>query len=100
MPNVLIEAAALGRPVVATDVEGVREVVIDGRTGFVTPCYDAASFAQACLRLLSNPMLCEKMGQEARRHARAVFSPSHHVEMVLNLYAELLTKKGFATADL
>lgn len=68
-PLTLIEAAAAGRPVVATDVGGVRDVVVDGETGLVVDTDDEKGFAEALVRLVSDPALAARLGQAAPRVA-------------------------------
>jgi glycosyltransferase involved in cell wall biosynthesis len=53
MPRVLMEAAAMGRPQIATDVPGCRDIVIDGTTGFLCKPRSADALAEACMRMLS-----------------------------------------------
>jgi len=53
MPRVLMEAGAMGRPQIATDVPGCRDIVIDGTTGFLCEPRSADSLAEACMRMLS-----------------------------------------------
>lgn len=66
-PRTLIEAAALARPLVATDVPGCRAVVDDGRTGFLCEIRNAESLAAACEKLIKlSPEARREMGQEAR----------------------------------
>ncbi|MGH2604541.1 MAG: glycosyltransferase, partial [Dehalococcoidia bacterium] len=69
VPTVVLEAMSCGIPVVATDVGAVREVVEDGVTGFVVPPLDPAAIARATLRLLQDPDLRRRMGEEGRRRA-------------------------------
>lgn len=72
---VLLEAAASGLPCVATDAGGVREIVLDGRTGFVVPPGDPAPLAAAMSRLAQMPAEeRRRMGTSARAHAVAHFS--------------------------
>ncbi len=74
LPVVLLEAAASGLPCVATDVGGVREAVLDERTGFVVPPGDPAAFAAAMSRLAAlSPEARREMGRAARQHAVARF---------------------------
>ncbi len=68
------EAMASCVPVVATDVGAVREVVLDGRCGFVVPPLDAEALAAATLRLLADPELRHRFGQEGRRQVLAHYS--------------------------
>ncbi len=64
-----MEASACGVPVVATDVGAVREVVIDGETGFIVPPLDPSAIAAATLRLLKNPELHARMSHTGRQYA-------------------------------
>lgn len=68
-PLALIEAAAAGRPVVATDVGGVSDVVVDGRTGFVVAADDTPGFAERVVRLARDPQLRASMARDAPQRA-------------------------------
>lgn len=95
MPMVLLEASATGLPIVATDVGGNREVVVDGKTGFLVPPKDPKALAQAMLRLMNLPEEeRRKMGEVARQHIEANFSLDRVVDQWEALYRELLTRKG------
>ena len=74
VPTTVLEAAACGVPVVATDVGAVREVVEDGATGFVVEPGDDAAIAARVLDLLGDPSLRVRMGGAAREKAVAAFS--------------------------
>lgn len=66
-PRTLIEAAAMARPLIATDVPGCRDVVDDGRTGFLCAAQSGESLAEACRRFLDlTPMARAAMGQAGR----------------------------------
>ena len=69
----LLEAMALGRPVVATDVGGTGEAVSDGETGLLVPCGDAAAAAAALTRLAADPRLASEMGERGRARQRERF---------------------------
>jgi glycosyltransferase involved in cell wall biosynthesis len=66
LATINVEAAAAGKPVVASDVGGIPEVVHDGVTGVLVPAGDAAALARALRRLLKDPTLCRQMGAAAR----------------------------------
>ncbi len=66
MPLTIVEAMAAGRAVVATDVGGVREMVIDGQTGSVVPPRNVQALADAMLRLLRDPATRQQFGKAAR----------------------------------
>jgi hypothetical protein len=76
MPLAAIEAAAMGKPVVATDVDGTREVLVDGLTGLLACPANAASLGQSILQLLGSNGL-PKIGRAARERALSHFDVSH-----------------------
>jgi glycosyltransferase involved in cell wall biosynthesis len=93
LPMVLLEAAASGLPIVATDVGGNSEVVIDGKTGFLVPPKDPDALAQAMLRLMGlPPEEHRRMGAVARQHIEANYSLDHVVDQWEALYTELLER--------
>lgn len=95
MPNVLLEASATGLPIVATNVGGNSEIVLDGKTGFLVPPKDPSALAQAMLRLMDLPKEeRQKMGQAGREHVLVNFSLERVVDMWESLYTELIAKKG------
>ena len=67
MPNCVLEAMAASRAVIASRVGGVPELVDDGKTGILIPKGDAVSLAAAMARLMDDPGLAERMGQEGLR---------------------------------
>ena len=73
IPNVILEAMALGVPVVATDAGGVSEVVIDGRTGVSVPQKDTGKLADAISRIYSDPAACESRIAAAQQLLRDSF---------------------------
>jgi glycosyltransferase involved in cell wall biosynthesis len=91
LPKVLLEAAAAGRPVVATDVRGCREVVRPGVNGLLVPPKDSAALAHAIGRLLRSPDLRATLGQGGRHLAECEFAEPVVVEQTLAVYRQLLT---------
>ena len=73
LPNVVLEAMASGRPVVASDVGAVHSAVVDGRTGVVVPPGDAAALAGALEFLVDQPEWRERLGREARARVERDF---------------------------
>lgn len=73
MPRSIIEAMAMGRPVVATDIRGCREEVVDGVTGLLVPVGDPESLAGAISTILRHEALALKMGRAGRARARDEF---------------------------
>jgi glycosyltransferase involved in cell wall biosynthesis len=89
VPKVLLEAAAAGRPVVATDTAGCREVVEDGVEGVLVPPGNSAALADALRRLIEAPDEREAMRTAARSRAEAAFSLELTVQTTLNIYGRL-----------
>ena len=85
-----LEATGLGKPVVAFDVGGVREWLVNAHNGFLVPPKDIVAFAGALNRLLRDETLRRTMGQNGVELARTRFDPKRHVEAMLCLYNELL----------
>jgi glycosyltransferase involved in cell wall biosynthesis len=94
LPKSLVEAAACGLPVVATDIPGCRAVVSDGENGFLVPPRDARSLAAALRRLLVDPALRERAGAAGRLRAVKEFSLARVIDAHLKLYAELASVPG------
>ena len=74
LPKVLLEAASCGKPIIATDVPGCREIVHDGENGVLVPLKDANSLADAIKELVNNPNKRERMGENGRRLVEREFS--------------------------
>ena len=72
-PAVIIEAMACGRPVVATRVGGIPELVIDGVTGILVPPANPGALAEAILQLIQEPQLAKRMGVAGRRRAERYY---------------------------
>ena len=85
-----IEAGAMGLPVVATDVDGVPEVVVDGETGVLVPPRDPAALAAAISGFLENPARRRGFGDNARRRVGSEFSREVMAGRMQNLYTSLL----------
>lgn len=94
LPLVLLEAASTGLPIVATNVGGNAEVVIDGETGFLVPPKDPIRLSEAMLRLMKLPKSERlKMGFKGRDHVIQNFSLQHIVDIWEELYRLLLSKR-------
>ena len=83
-----LEAMAHGRPVVATRVGGLLDLVVDGETGIVVPPRDPAALRSALERLLADPDLRHKLGSAGRDRARTHFSWERVTDATLAAYAE------------
>jgi len=88
--NAILEYMAASRPVVATDVGGVREAVTEGETGYIVPSGDDAAMAARVCELLENPVRASEMGERGRRAVEGKFSTKAQLMRVENLYDELL----------
>jgi glycosyltransferase involved in cell wall biosynthesis len=93
MGRVLVEAMALGRPVVATRAGGIPAVVGDGQTGSLVPPNDPPVLARAVSELLKDPGLRQRMGEAGRRRAEQ-FSLAVMEARLLELYRGLCAEKG------
>jgi glycosyltransferase involved in cell wall biosynthesis len=67
---VVIEAMAMGRPVIASRIGGLIDIVKDGESGFLVPAGNSAALAQAMKRLLDDKSLRERLGQAARQRSQ------------------------------
>ena len=88
---VVIEAMALGRPVVASDDGGPREIVTPGHDGLLVEPGDAVGLARAIGQLIDDPVTAGRMGQNGRRTAQR-FRPERLAERTLEIYGELLAR--------
>jgi len=80
LPNVVLEAMASGRPVIASDVGAIKTAVVGGETGVLVPQGDAAALAIAIKSLLERPELCENMGRGARQRIEDDFELGYCTE--------------------
>lgn len=90
LPTTLLEAAACGRALVATDAPGCRDVVQDGLNGVLVPPGDASALAEALGRLLKDPALRRRMGAAGRLRVEERFSDALINAQTLELYAPLI----------
>jgi glycosyltransferase involved in cell wall biosynthesis len=86
LPKSLIEACAIGRPVITTDVPGCRDVVENGVNGYLVPPKEHTMLAQRIVELCSNKELREKMGAAGREKAENEFSVSDVIEKTFVIY--------------
>jgi glycosyltransferase involved in cell wall biosynthesis len=89
LPGSLLEAAASGRPMIATDVPGCREIVIENKTGLLVPIEDPTALAQAILKLATSPELRARYGKAARRLVVSKLSAAIIGNSIVQLYDEL-----------
>jgi glycosyltransferase involved in cell wall biosynthesis len=86
---VVLEAMAEAKPVIATNVEGLPEVVEDGQTGFLVPPGQPIELANRIIELLNNRKLSKKMGIEGRKKVEAIFSLNSMISKLEGLYQKL-----------
>jgi len=89
---VLLEAMASGKPVVASNLPGVRAVVSDGRDGLLVSPGDASALSEAMGRLLDDPQLRRKMGQQGRRKVEAQYAWPRIIPRLVELYEQALAE--------
>lgn len=94
LPKSLLEAAACGRPLIATDAPGCREVAIAGETGLLVPIDDPAALAGAIETLAGDGTMRQRLGQAARQMVEARFSDNIIGRATVDLYRQLIDKSG------
>jgi glycosyltransferase involved in cell wall biosynthesis len=93
--NVIREAMAAGKPVIASRVGGVPECVVDGETGFLVAPGDNEAISRSILRLLENPSLRDQFGKAGRHRVETHFSIGQMICQYENLYQDLLEQTPF-----
>ena len=83
-PRTVLEAMAMGRAIVTTDVPGCRETIVDGESGFLVPPRDPEALAAAMSRFLGDPALARRMGADARRRVEQVYDVHKVNEVVMD----------------
>lgn len=89
LPKSLIEATAIGRPIITTDNIGCREAVVDGYNGYLIPIKNSDALAKKLDILLSDGNLRKEMGQNSRKLAEKDFSIDEVIRRHLDIYREL-----------
>lgn len=89
IPKSLLEAAACGLPIVTTDAPGCREVIVDGKEGFLVSPKDVVALADAIEKLVSQPALRMIMGANARERAIRMFSADQVITATLSVYSQV-----------
>ncbi|MFN0277870.1 MAG: glycosyltransferase family 4 protein [Pyrinomonadaceae bacterium] len=90
--NSILEYMAAGKPVVATNVGGAPEAIIDGKTGFVVASDDDAALANRLMELLNDEHKAQEFGTEGKRIVEKKFSQDAQLETTIKLYNSLLQK--------
>jgi glycosyltransferase involved in cell wall biosynthesis len=94
LPRALPQALAAGKPVVAYDCDGAREVCLDDRTGFLIPPGDLKTLAAKIIRLANDPGLREKFGGAGAKFVREHFAVEKMVDAIYHLCLKLAAERG------
>lgn len=92
LPNIILEAMALNKAVIATNIPGPRDILVDGKTGFLIPPGNINAMAEKIIYLLDNPDIAKKIGVAGRKRTEEMFDIKKQVKKNEALYSELLTK--------
>lgn len=92
LPRALPQALAAGKPVVAYDCDGAREVCLDGETGFLLKPRDLDGLTAKLLALAGNPDLCRRMGQRGQELVKQWFPVERMIDDLYSLYRKLLNE--------
>ena len=94
LPLALLEAAACGRAIVASDTPGCRDIVRHGETGLLVPPHDVAALAEAIAALAADPARRGRMGAMARARVEREFAAPLVAEQTLALYRDMLRERA------
>ena len=92
-PNVVIEAGAMGLPSIVTDINGAREIIIDGKNGIIVPSKDAEALYRAMKECLIDREKMESMAKEARPLIASRFEQSFVRKCLFDFYKEVMSNK-------
>jgi glycosyltransferase involved in cell wall biosynthesis len=92
-PRSLMEASAMSKPTVASDVSGCRQAVVNGRNGYLIPPKDSRALSEKIELLLGDEELAHRLGAEGRSLAEERFDVSKVIERLRACYDELLARK-------
>ena len=90
VPKVLMEAAACGKPIVATNISGCKEVVIQNKNGILIPLKNAPAIEKAIRKILSNNKKLKYMEKNSRKKALLEFDEKFVVKKYLNCYQKII----------
>jgi glycosyltransferase involved in cell wall biosynthesis len=90
LPRVVLEAMLMGKPVIASDITGPSELVVNGETGFLVPMGKTRAIAAAVLGLIENPVLRKQMGEKAKERVTRNFPVEKYVNNVNEIFEELI----------
>ncbi len=93
-PFAVLEAFALGKPVIASNIGGLPELVLDGKTGFLFKAGNADDLKEKILKLYPYPCLMRTMGLQARLMVERSFSPEEHYKNLIAVYQKAIEKSS------
>jgi len=93
-PMIILEAMAMAKPIVASDIPGIREQIIDGKNGILVPIKDSNTLAAAIINILADRKAAENVGLVARKTVYEKFSIERMVAETESLYLSLLNLKA------
>ena len=99
MPLSVLEAMAEGLPVIASDVIGNRDAVLESQSGFLFPLDKPQRAAEDIVRLKEQPLLREKMGLLAHKHVRTNFTVSKMAAETVELYRQVMSPAKINRSD-
>jgi glycosyltransferase involved in cell wall biosynthesis len=94
--QVVIEAMAAGKPVVASKIPPLTEIVKEGEAGLLVNPDDPQDFANAIVRLLTHPEQAQQMGKRGQEHVRTYFSAERMANETISLYSDVIRKRPTA----
>ncbi|MBI4811732.1 MAG: glycosyltransferase [Ignavibacteriales bacterium] len=92
--NSILEYMALGKPVIATDSGGTKEIIVDGKTGFIIPPKDPNILTNRIMEILSRPDRGLEMGRKGKQRVVDLFSLDTMVAKYIELYRKCINEKG------
>lgn len=92
--RIALEAMAARCPVVGPNSGGIAESIVPEKTGLLVNGLNPTDFAQATCRLLSDPILCQRIGNEGHNHVSREFSVDKHVNQITNIFENMIAREG------
>jgi glycosyltransferase involved in cell wall biosynthesis len=95
-PIILLEAMAMGKPVIATDIQGVNETVLNGITGMLVPAKSYLALAKAIINLLKDNKKAQEMGEMGRKLVEEKFNLKDKIKQHEQLYQAVIAERAEA----
>ncbi len=86
VPQSILQALAMKKPVVASDAGSIKEVIVDAQTGFLIPAKDTYAIASKVIEIYRNPDQCMRFGEEGRKLVEKYYSVNYMLDKIENLY--------------